>query len=66
MNLMNNGQMDHGNENPTLHLPSSLRETTKKPQSGWSALGFELGTSRIRVQCVALIIIHWFYHLVYI
>ena len=30
MNLMNNGQMDRGNENPTQHLPW-LRKTTKKP-----------------------------------
>ena len=27
---MNNGQMDRGNENPTQHLPSWLRKTTKK------------------------------------
>ena len=46
---MNNGQMDHGNENPTQHLPWWLRKTTKKPQSGWSAPGFEPGTSRTRV-----------------
>ena len=52
MNLVNNGQMDRGNENPTEHLSSWLRETKKKPQSRWSAPGFELGTSRIRVQCV--------------
>ena len=49
---MNNGQMDRGNENPTQHLPWWLRETTKKPQSGWSAPGFEPGTSRMRVSCV--------------
>ena len=30
MNLMNNGQMDRGNENPTQHLPWWLRKTTKK------------------------------------
>ena len=49
---MNNGQMDCGNENPTQHLPWWLRETTKKPQSGWPAPGFEPGTSRMRVSCV--------------
>ena len=49
---MNNGQMDPGNENPTQHLPCCLRKTTKKPQSGWSAPGFEPGTSRMRVSCV--------------
>ena len=42
---MNNGQMDRGNENPTQHLPWCLRKTTKKSQSGWSAPGFEPGTS---------------------
>ena len=42
MNLMNNGQMDRGNENPVQPLP----------QSGWSAPGFEPGTSRMRVSCV--------------
>ena len=26
-------------------------KTTKKPQSGWSAPGFEPGTSRMRVSC---------------
>ena len=52
MNLMNNGQMDRGIENPTQHLPWWLRKTTKKPQSGWSAPGFEPGTSRMRVSCV--------------
>ena len=36
--------MDRGNENPTQHLPWWLRKTTKKPQSDWSAPGFELGT----------------------
>ena len=35
MNLMNNGQMDRGNENPTQYLPWWLRKTTKKPQSDW-------------------------------
>ena len=49
MNLMNNGQMDRGNENPTQHLPWWLRKTMKKPQSGWSASGFEPGTSRMWV-----------------
>ena len=49
MNMMNNGQMDHGTENPTQHLP---RKITKKPQSGWSAPGFEPGTSRMRVSSV--------------
>ena len=34
MNLMNNGEMDRGNENPTQHLPWWLRKTTKKPQVG--------------------------------
>ena len=29
MNLMNNGQMDRGNENPTQHLPWWLRKITK-------------------------------------
>ena len=53
MNLMNNGQMDRGNENPTQHFPWWLRKTTKKPQSGWSAPGFEPGTSRMRVSCVS-------------
>ena len=52
MNLMNNGQMDRGNENPTQHLPWWLRKTTKNPQSGWSAPGFKPGTSRMRVSCV--------------
>ena len=52
MNLMNNGQMDRGNENPTQYFPWWLRKTTKKPQSGWSAPGFEPGTSRMRVSCV--------------
>ena len=52
MNLINNGQMDRDNENPTQHLPWWLRKTTKKPQSGWSAPGFEPGTSRMRVSCV--------------
>ena len=52
MNLMNNGQMDSGNENPTQHLPWWLRKTTKKPQSAWPAPGFEPGTSRMRVSCV--------------
>ena len=51
-NLMNNGQMDRGNENPTQHLPWWLRKTAKKPQSGWSALVFEPGTSRMRVSCI--------------
>ena len=41
---MNDGQMDRGNENPTQHLLWWLRKTTKKPQSGWSAPGFEPGT----------------------
>ena len=31
MNLMNNGQMDRSNENPTQHLPWWLRKTTKNP-----------------------------------
>ena len=36
MNLMNNGQMDRGNKNPTQNLPWWLRKTTKKPnQVGW-------------------------------
>ena len=52
MNLVNNGQMDRGNENPTQHLPWWLRKTTKNPQSGWSAPGFEPGTSRMRVSCI--------------
>ena len=52
MNLVNNGQMDRGNENPTQHLPWRLRKTTKKPQSAWSAPGFEPGTSRMRVSRV--------------
>ena len=29
-----------------------IEEATKKPQSGWSAPGFEPGTSRMRVSCV--------------
>ena len=40
MNLMNNGEMDRGNENPPQHLPWWLRKTTKKAPSGWSAPGF--------------------------
>ena len=36
----------------TQHLPCWVRKTTKKPQSGWSAPGFEPGTSRMRVSCV--------------
>ena len=36
--------MDRGNENQPQHLPLGLRKTTKKPQSGWSAPGFEPGT----------------------
>ena len=28
--MINNGQMDRGNENPTQHLPCWLRKTTKK------------------------------------
>ena len=52
MNLMNIGQMDRGNENPTQYLPWQLRKTTKKPQSCWSALGIEPGTSRMWVFCV--------------
>ena len=31
MNLMNNGQMDRGNENPTQHLRCLLRKTTTNP-----------------------------------
>ena len=54
MNLMNNGQMYRDNENPTQHLPWWLRKTTKKPQSGWSAPGFEPGTSRMRVSCFTM------------
>ena len=49
---MNKGQMDCGNENPTQNLHWWLRKTTKKPQSGWSAPGFEPGTSRMRVSCI--------------
>ena len=52
ISLMNNGQMDRGNENPTQHLLWWLRKTTKKPQSGWLAPGFEPGTSQMRVSCV--------------
>ena len=37
MNVMNNGQMDRGNENPNQHLPCWLRKTTKKPQSCWDS-----------------------------
>ena len=48
MNLTNKGQMDRGNENSTQHLPWWLRKTTNKPQSCWSAPGFEPGTSRMR------------------
>ena len=54
MNLINNGQMDRGNENPIQHLPWWLRKTRKKSQSGWSAPGFEPGTSRMRVLCVTM------------
>ena len=46
------GQMDRGNENPTQRLPWWLRKTTKKPQSGWPATGFEPRNSRMRVSCV--------------
>ena len=52
MNLMNNGQMERGNENPIQHLPWRQREAMKKSQSGWLGPGFEIGTSQIRVQCV--------------
>ena len=52
MNLMNNGEMDRGNEHPTQHLPWWLRKTTKKHQSGRSAQGFEPRTSRMRVSSV--------------
>ena len=52
MNLMNNGQIHRGNENPIQHLSWWLRKTTKNPQSGWSSPGFEPGTSRMRVSCV--------------
>ena len=50
---MNNGQMDRGNENPTQNFPWWLREAMIKSQPGWLGLGFELGISKIRVQCVA-------------
>ena len=53
MNLMNNGQMDLGNENPTQYLPSGLREAMIKSHPAWLGSGFELGISQIRVQCVA-------------
>ena len=46
--------MDRGNENPTRHLLWWLRKTTKKPQSGWSAPGFEARTSRMLVSCVTM------------
>ena len=52
MNLINNGQMDRGNEYPTQHVPWRLRKTSKKPQSGCSAPGFEPEISRMRVLCV--------------
>ena len=52
MNLMNNGQMNRANENPTQYLPWRLKEAMIKSQSGWLGPGFELGTSQIRVQCV--------------
>ena len=50
--MMNNGQMDRGNENPIQHLLWWLRKTTKNSQSDWPDPGFESGTFRIRVQCV--------------
>ena len=53
MNLMNNDQMDRGDENPTQLFPSLLREAMIKFQSGWLGPGFELGISQIRVQCDA-------------
>ena len=52
MNLMNNGQMDRGNENPTQHLPWWLWKTTKKTTARLVAPGFEPETSRMRVSCV--------------
>ena len=66
MNLMNNGQIDRGNENTTQRLPLWMRKTTKKPQSGWSASGFEPGISRMRVSCVTTepprSVKFWFYY----
>ena len=50
---MNNDQMDRGNENPTQHIIWWLREAMIKSQPGWLGPGFELGTSQIRVECVA-------------
>ena len=45
--------------NPTFALKITnslailrLRKPLKKPQPGWSASGFEPGTSRMRVSCV--------------
>ena len=52
MNLMNNSQMDRGNENPTQQFALLTEENPEKPQSGWSVPGFEPGTSRMRVSCV--------------
>ena len=46
MNLMDNSQMDRGNENPT-------QQAMIKSQSGWLGPGFELEVSQIRIQCVA-------------
>ena len=53
MNSMNNGQMDCGNENSTQHFPWWPREAMTKSQPCWLGPGFDLGTSQIRVQCVA-------------
>ena len=57
--------MDRGNENPTQNLPRWLRKTTKKPQSGCPAPGFEPGTSRMRVSCVTTEPLHSVFSLCY-
>ena len=54
MNLMNNGQMDRGNENPTQHLPYWLRKTTKKPQSGWSHRDLNPGPPAFASRAISL------------
>ena len=51
MNMVDNGQMDRGNENPTQPV-LMIEENNEKNKSDWSALGFEPETSRIPVQCV--------------
>ena len=42
MTLLNKGEMDRGNENPTQHLTDDWGKP-EKPQSGSSVPGFEPG-----------------------